>query len=195
MGLGSNSSTGAPNLQGFHEFLGDLDQTDCHNMYPPLIWKVTRASARFEGQLTLERKSNSEFSSSHHIPAPPCPQDRDTLPLAGNARPDNLPSRETCMVDPAANGFNWTHDVFTAAAASALVARAAEPSVPFFLFVSWTDPHAGGWTLDNDETGNPVPGDGDFAGQNDWPLVERDHASVIQNYQVRRSAQGKYKNR
>lgn len=151
-GLGENNSMGAPNLKGFDYFLGDLDQKDCHIMYPPYLW-----------------------------------ENKEILPLSGNTQSGALPSRERCMGVNGSN-YNWTHDVFTNAAMKALTERAEEPDVPFFLFVSWTDPHAGGWHDYVElyaETGQPVPSDGDFNQQDEWPLVERDHASVIQNYQDR----------
>jgi len=53
---------------------------------------------------------------------------------------------------------------------------------PLFLYLCYTDPHAGGWTSDDVELGNPVPSDGGFTDAS-WPVPERDHASVIVNYQ------------
>jgi hypothetical protein len=37
-GLGYNGSTGAPPLQGWDEYYGELDQANAHNMYPPFLW-------------------------------------------------------------------------------------------------------------------------------------------------------------
>lgn len=51
--------------------------------------------------------------------------------------------------------------------------------------LSYTDPHAGGWTDNAAESGAPVPDDGAFANRTGWPIVERDHASVISTFQDR----------
>lgn len=99
-----------------------------------------------------------------------------------------IPSRERCMSpqDQYGNfgGCNYTHDLFTDHAVAFLEERARVPDQPFFLYVAWTDPHAGGWGSDV-EHGNPVPFDGQFNSEHSWPVVERDHASVIQNVQDR----------
>lgn len=61
-------------------------------------------------------------------------------------------------------------------------AASAESDVdPFFLYISYTVPHAGGWgdAPKEPEQGAPVPSDGQYAGQNSWPDVEKDHAAVI----------------
>ena len=47
------------------------------------------------------------------------------------------------------------------------------------MYLSFTIPHAGGWTDTNKEQGNPVPTDGEYEKHEDWPDVEKDHASVI----------------
>ena len=49
---------------------------------------------------------------------------------------------------------------------------------PFFVYKSYTVPHAGGWGNSN-EDGAPVPDQGVFAKETSWPEVERDHAAVI----------------
>ena len=52
---------------------------------------------------------------------------------------------------------------------------------PFFLYVAFTVPHAGGWghTPIGPEHGAPVPTDGEYASRSEWPEVERDHAAVV----------------
>lgn len=40
-GLGYNDTTGAPLDQGFDYYYGQLDQANCHNMYPPFVWENT----------------------------------------------------------------------------------------------------------------------------------------------------------
>jgi arylsulfatase A-like enzyme len=148
-GLGYNGTDGQPNLKGFDQFYGELDQANAHNMYPHFLWNNT-----------VEQE------------------------LTGNTRLLMPPSRHRCMSE-SGGGCNWTHDFFTNAAVDALHERAGEPDKPFFMVVSWTDPHAGGYTRTNLETGNPVPSAKEFADVSDWPDVEQDHASVIQNYQDR----------
>ena len=44
---------------------------------------------------------------------------------------------------------------------------------PFFVYKSYTVPHAGGWGNSN-EDGAPVPDPGPFAKETSWPEVERD---------------------
>lgn len=58
---------------------------------------------------------------------------------------------------------------------------AAQHTQPFFLYVAFTVPHAGGWghTPDAPEQGAPVPTDGEYASRSAWPVVERDHAAVV----------------
>ena len=52
-----------------------------------------------------------------------------------------------------------------------------ETRSPFFLYESFTVPHAGGWA-GTAESGAPVPNDANYT-KDSWPVVERDHASVI----------------
>ena len=86
------------------------------------------------------------------------------------------PGRKACMLHP--ERYNYTIDAFQDHAMQWLDAHAAGPS-PFFLYLSFTIPHAGGWLLEL-EQGAPVPSDGRYAevGQS-WPDVERDHAAAI----------------
>lgn len=51
-GLGSMSSTGAPNKQGFDFFYGYNDQNHAHNHYPSFLWKNDK----------MEKLKNPEFS-------------------------------------------------------------------------------------------------------------------------------------
>ena len=46
---------------------------------------------------------------------------------------------------------------------------------PFFLYLSYTVPHAGGWgdAPSSPEDGNPVPSDMAYGNQS-WPAVEKD---------------------
>eukprot|EP00965_Chrysotila_dentata_P242748 6205029-Pleurochrysis_carterae.AAC.1 len=86
-------------------------------------------------------------------------------------------SRIACMANPAA--YNYTTDVFTDAAISWLQSRSKNCS-PFFAYLSYTVPHAGGWETAPKfpEQGAPVPSDLQYASR-PWPQVERDHAAAI----------------
>lgn len=140
-GMGWNDTTGQPNLKGFDYFYGQLDQNNCHNMYPPFIWEQ-------RAQIFFPNNANA--------------------------------SREVCMAP--GNNCTYTHDLWTNRTLALLEERAAlgPTQPPFFLFLAYTDPHAGGWQ-GIFESGNPVPSDGSFTNAS-WPDVERDHASVIANY-------------
>ena len=96
-------------------------------------------------------------------------------------------SRATCMGAP--QSFNFTVDMSADRALEWLDATATAAGKPFFLYLSFTVPHAGGWGDDpvdapvsnstNHEEGAPVPSDLQYAGEAAWPEVERDHAAVI----------------
>lgn len=93
-------------------------------------------------------------------------------------------SRDLCMASP--ERYNYTTDVFVGAALKWLdniaTAPAAEGSAeqrPFFLYLSLTVPHAGGWTDNAAEEGAPVPNDLQYVNESSWPDVERDHAAAI----------------
>lgn len=87
-------------------------------------------------------------------------------------------SRDLCMDTPEA--YNYTTDVFQQEAISWLDARNnGGGDRPFFLYLSFTVPHAGGWSDLNLEEGAPVPTDLQYANQTEWPNVEKDHASAI----------------
>mmetsp|Transcript_11031 Transcript_11031/g.22801 ORF Transcript_11031/g.22801 Transcript_11031/m.22801 type:complete len:486 (-) Transcript_11031:100-1557(-) len=108
------------------------------------------------------------------------PKDIDTglaqlnFPLSGNKRKK---SRGLCMKNPEL--YNYTIDVFHDTGMAWLEA-AAKKSEPFFLYLSYTIPHAGGWgdAPKAPEQGAPVPTDLQYADK-PWPDVEKDHAAVI----------------
>ena len=94
------------------------------------------------------------------------------------------------------NDCVWAHDLWTQAALDVIKTQAerehaaregggAAPK-PLFLYLAYTDPHAGGWS-GTAELGNPVPSDDgparNYSGEASWPVAERDHASVIANFQ------------
>jgi len=94
-------------------------------------------------------------------------------------------SRERCMAEP--GKYNYTVDVFHAYAMEWLE-KSAHGQKPFFLYLSYTIPHAGDWgDVGNPqgrklrgrhtEKGNPIPYS--LYADRDWPDVERDHASAV----------------
>jgi arylsulfatase A-like enzyme len=88
-------------------------------------------------------------------------------------------SRIKCMNQPLA--CNYSHDLFTDQAFTLIKNRTIEyPEQPFFLYLAWTLPHAGGWR-GFIEDGEPVPSNEPFSNTN-WPNVEKDHAAMISSY-------------
>eukprot|EP01059_Diplonema_ambulator_P018960 TRINITY_DN3167_c1_g1_i1.p1 TRINITY_DN3167_c1_g1~~TRINITY_DN3167_c1_g1_i1.p1 ORF type:complete len:480 (+),score=149.13 TRINITY_DN3167_c1_g1_i1:58-1497(+) len=133
----------APIQQGFDHFIGQIDQTDAHNMYPVVIDAQT-TGAPFHVELPLNNKTKN---------------------------------RSLCMAHP--SEYNYTIDVFQDNGIMYLE-QLAKGGKPFFLYLSFTVPHAGGWTDTGAEQGAPVPTDLQYAPQiGNWPDVEVDHAAVI----------------
>ena len=101
-----------------------------------------------------------------------------TTPLPLNLQPK---SRAQCMAHP--QSFNYTTDLFADATIDWLRSRpnAATATHPFFAYLSFTVPHAGGWgsAPKAPEQGQPVPSDLGYAVYADWPQVERDHAASV----------------
>jgi arylsulfatase A-like enzyme len=131
----------SPIEQGFDAFFGQIDQSDCHNMYPRQIDQGTG---------------------------------RNNVNFTGNW---DKKSRDICMANP--EKFNFTIDAFHDAGMAWLESAAKGPK-PFFMYLSFTVPHAGGWGdhPENPEQGAPVPTDLQYKDKS-WPDVEKDHAAVI----------------
>ena len=87
-------------------------------------------------------------------------------------------SRDLCMENP--ERYNYTIDVFHDAAMAWLEEVSKAPGPPFFLYMSYTIPHAGGWGdyPKMPESGQPVPLDMGYTDRT-WPSVERDHAATV----------------
>jgi len=77
------------------------------------------------------------------------------------------------------NPCNYSHTLFTNKLLDWLDNEAAR-SQPFFTYVAYTTPHAGGWQRYKQDAA-PVPNEGSYANK-PWPLVERGHASMITHY-------------
>ena len=165
--MGWWNTTGAPDTR-CDEYFGVVDQAFAHNMYPS----------------TLTPDYVWRFPSSNGSLAP----ERVLFPENVNA------SRERCMAP--GNDCAWAHAQWTDAAVRVINAQAARERAaralgggaakPLFLYLAFTDPHAGGWS-DEVEAGNPVPSDDGparrYSNESQWPPTERDHASVIANFQ------------
>ena len=87
-------------------------------------------------------------------------------------------SRDLCMENP--ERYNYTIDVFHDAAMAWLEEVSKAPGPPFFLYMSYTIPHAGGWGdyPKMPESEPPVPLDMGYTDRT-WPSVERDHAATV----------------
>jgi len=83
-------------------------------------------------------------------------------------------SRELCMSEN--NPCNYSHTLFTNKTLTWLDNEAVR-SQPFFAYVAYTTPHAGGWQGYN-EDGAPVPSEGSYSNKS-WPDVEKGHAAMI----------------
>ena len=163
--MGWWNTTGAPNVKGCSTYYGVVDQAYAHLMYP----------------------SAPDFTWQF-------PASNGSLVPESIAIPQNVnASREKCMSN--GNTCVWSHELWTNAAIRAIKAQAEREKIakengvaaaPFFLYLAYTDPHAGGWNGE-EESGNPVPSDdgpvANFSQQISWPIIEQDHASVICNYQ------------
>ena len=88
---------------------------------------------------------------------------------------DKFRDRDLCMAHPAE--YNYTTDLFHSDAMQYLETVAGGED-PFFMYLAFTVPHAGGWTSKGAEQGAPVPTDLQY-GNEPWPNVERDHAGTI----------------
>jgi len=86
-------------------------------------------------------------------------------------------SRKRCMKE--GNTCSFSNTLFYEKALEFLENQTQ--STPWFLYLSWTVPHAGGWK-GIDEVGAPVPSDGMYQNES-WPDVEIDHAAQITYYQ------------
>lgn len=71
---------------------------------------------------------------------------------------------------------NYTHDLFTNLSLSWISEHANQPN-PFFLYLAFTIPHAGGKGT-RTQTGEPVPDPGPYEFEK-WPTVEIDFASML----------------
>ena len=138
-----------PVLSGFDTFFGQIYKSECHNRYPR---KITYGPAQMRYNLSLNWKEKS---------------------------------RTLCMENP--EDYSYTIDLFQNKALewldhyhvrSQMRDIAQEEHHPFFLMMSYTIPHSGGWRDDGAREGEPVPTNGIYKKRN-WPDIEKDHASAI----------------
>ena len=153
-GLGGINTTGAPLHNGWNQYYGQISQSAAHNLYPPFLW-------------LNDKKDVNELNDPNQ---------------------DNPPSRKKCMNHPHQCQYmqdlciNKTVEWVGAFGDSAAAAREQGMAPqPFFLYLSFVLPHAGGWAK-SEESGAPVPSDGTWASKiGNWPNVEVDHASTVEN--------------
>jgi len=102
-----------------------------------------------------------------------------------NSDPDSPPTRKKCMETP--EKCSYIQDLFLNKTLGWMnnyaeqVKKNPEARKPFFLYLSFVLPHAGGWE-GTAESGEPVPSDFQYANNISWPNVEKDHASMIEHY-------------
>lgn len=90
---------------------------------------------------------------------------------------DMVPSRDSCLSYP--ETFNYSIDIFHQEGVEWLESVVGTDK-PFFLYMAYTVPHAGGWDdapLDSTR-GQPVPSLFHYE-EKPWPSVEKDHAACI----------------
>jgi arylsulfatase A-like enzyme len=146
-GLGEAGTTGIPNKKGFDYWFGYLNQRHAHNYYPEFLW-------RNEG----------------------------SIPIEGN----KLPKPEPGGWGESASKVTYSPDLFTKEALSFVEQNSdfacATPdkspdkkSRPFFLYLTYTIPHANNEAGQN---GMEVPSLGQYADK-DWPPPQKGHAAMI----------------
>ena len=102
--VGKAAPLTSPVESGFDYFIGQIDQSACHNMYP---YSIDQGDGK-----TLELKLNQE----------------------------NKRSREACMANPSL--YNYTVDI-TQSNSIQWITSVQNDKNPFFLYMSFTVPHAG----------------------------------------------------
>ena len=96
-----------------------------------------------------------------------------------NMIPQNKNASKQNCGSPLTKNCVWAQDLFINKTMDLLEKFAATPDRPFYLFLSFTTPHAGAIGSDG-ETGVPAPEElQPYSQHQDWPEVERDFASVI----------------
>eukprot|EP00118_Oscarella_pearsei_P028982 m.3398 g.3398 ORF g.3398 m.3398 type:complete len:472 (+) comp9346_c0_seq1:2159-3574(+) len=93
--------------------------------------------------------------------------------------PENKNASAAKCGSPLTTHCVWAQDLFVNMTQKWLAMFAENKDKPFYLFLSFTTPHAGG-IGSNGETGVPAPEEiMPYKSHTDWPQVERDFASVI----------------
>ncbi|MCX8065321.1 MAG: arylsulfatase [Candidatus Hydrogenedentes bacterium] len=131
-GLGEPETPGIPNLQGFDEFYGYLNQVHAHNYYPDYLW----------------RNMNKER-------------------IEGNVISD-IPG--VC-----AQCSQYAHDLLTKEALEFIRRNASNK---FFLYLSFTIPHANNELGNAKGNGMEVPSDEPYSDR-PWPQPQKNHAAMI----------------
>jgi arylsulfatase A-like enzyme len=147
-GLGEAGTTGIPNKKGFDYWFGYLNQRHAHNYYPEFLWKNQEKIAVEGNQLPPESSA----------------EDR----IGGWGR--------------SVKQVTYSGDLFTKEALAFLEQNSdfakATPDKkgrPFFLYLTYTTPHANNEAGQN---GMEVPSLGQYADK-DWPPPQKGHAAMI----------------
>ena len=157
--FGKSAPLTKPLQSGFDHFIGQVDQSLCHNMYPRYI--------DFGNET-----GNVNLTKNWKVPG--------SAPEARAACMKN-PDKFSYTVDiTSQQSIAWIKLQAKRQRAEAME-ESEKMSRPFFLYQAFTIPHAGGWghAPNKPEEGAPVPSDGEYASRSEWPEVERDHAAVV----------------
>lgn len=140
--FGKVSPLERPLEQGFDAFVGQVNQGECHNMYPTFL---------------------DQGTGRHNLALPLNQKNKD---------------RSSCMEEP--EEYSYSLDVVHDEAMKWIEAVAGGPK-PFFLYLAYNVPHAGGWSEFplNLMEGAPVPAHHAEYADMPWPQVEKDHAAVV----------------
>lgn len=149
-GLGDQGTPGLPHKQGFDEFVGYLDQTHAHDYYTHFLWRYD-----------FRRAASTEQTEDLAVAL--CRQ-----PMIF---PENYSGRKGV----------YMHDVFTTAALNYLRLNQPDPLNqfrPFFLFLSYTIPHANNEEGARTGNGMQVPSLAPYENE-PWPAPEKGKAAMI----------------
>ena len=120
-GIGKLAPLTEPTKSGFDYFIGQIDQGLCHNMYPHFV-----DSGDLQGNVALP----------------------GNVKIPNSTVKDHKAARTFCMDSANIPSLNYTVDI-THQHSLAWIANEGnamrDPNQPFFLYESFTVPHAGGW--------------------------------------------------
>ena len=160
---------GFPTKNGFDSYLGQSNQVQCHNYYP---------------SFQFQNSTNTTISANANASELTCGEGYGDCKWSGDIWTDAavayLKAHAAARTRAPATDKSPPPDAATHAATHAARAAADDAAKPFFLFLSYTTPHAGGVGTTN-ETGVPSPrqNTGPYANKTQWPEVERAFATAV----------------